>query len=560
LDAVRAFAMLLGIALHAALSFATIPWIVQDSHQNELFALFVSAVHGFRMPLFFLVSGFFTAMLWRKRGVRSLLKQRAMRILLPLVLGALTIIPATQAVSVWAIMSAINRPQSAADDGTLIAAVKKGDLAAMRQRLDDGADVKAPDASLGVPPLNWAAMRGEIEAVQLLIDRGADVNAKNQDGSTALLGAAFLGRAGVADLLIKKGADPEVRNLRHQGPLDVTKVDWGTTHYIATLLDLPIGDRGEIERGRQEVARLLGEQSPGTGAPGETARRTLVEKASGVLDAYERAITSDRLSIRVGDSSFHLIQTSVFAHLWFLWFLCWLVPIFAALAWASDRFGWGKFLRLDVVSPLRFLWLIPLTLLPQFFMGLSGPRFGPDDSSGILPFPHLLVYYGIFFGFGALYFDSDDEEGRLGRWWWLLLPVGFFLAFPIGIVTQTERPITSVAQVVYTWTMCFGIMGLFRRFLAGENKTVRYISDSSYWLYLTHLPLMIAAQATVRDWPLPATAKFALICFAVTGILLVAYHTMVRYTWIGTMLNGPRKRPARVAQRSRTSPIGLETS
>jgi hypothetical protein len=69
--------MLLGIALHAGLSFATVPWIVQDSRQEEWFTLFFEAVHGFRMPLFFLVSGFFTAMLWRRRGVRSLLKQRA---------------------------------------------------------------------------------------------------------------------------------------------------------------------------------------------------------------------------------------------------------------------------------------------------------------------------------------------------------------------------------------------------------------------------------------------------------------------------------------------------
>ena len=160
-----------------------------------------------------------------------------------------------------------------------------------------------------------------------------------------------------------------------------------------------------------------------------------------MLEAYQGAITSDRLSLRVGDGTFHLVQTPVFAHLWFLWFLCWLVPIFAALAWASDRYHWGRFPRLLVLSPIRFLWLIPLTLLPQFFMGLNGPSFGPDDSTGILPMPHLLLYYGIFFGFGALYFVSDDEEGRLGRWWWLLLLVGFFLALPIGIALMVIRPI-----------------------------------------------------------------------------------------------------------------------
>jgi peptidoglycan/LPS O-acetylase OafA/YrhL len=552
--------MLLGIALHAGLSFSTVPWIVQDSRQNGGFTLFFEAVHGFRMPLFFLVSGFFTAMLWRRRGVRSLLKQRAMRILLPLMLGTVTIIPATNAVSFWAILSAIQRPQSPSDDGTLIAAVKKGDLAAIRQRLDEGADVSAADAKFGVTPLDWAAMRGDTEAVQLLIDRGADVNARNKDGSTALHGAAFLGRASAAELLIKNGADPAVRNLGRETPLGATKADWGITRYLASLLDLPIGDKVEIEQGRLEVARLLGEQAPGTAASGAAAQKPLTEKVGSLLEAYQGAITSDRLSLRVGDGSFHLVQTPVFAHLWFLWFLCWLVPGFAVLAWASDHYHWGKFPRRLILSPIRFLWLIPLTLVPQFFMGLTGPSFGPDASAGILPMPHLLLYYGIFFGFGALYFDSNDEEGRLGRWWWLLLPSGLFLVLPIGIASMVNRPITSIAQVLYAWTMSFGIMGLFRRLLTRENQTVRYLSDASYWLYLTHLPLILAAQVMVRDWPLPATVKFVLICSTVTGVLLVAYHTMVRFTWIGTMLNGPRTRPAPAAKSSGTSPIGLETT
>jgi len=560
LDAVRAFAMLLGIALHAGLSFATIPWIVQDSRQNEWFSLVFEAIHGFRMPLFFLVSGFFTAMLWRKRGVRALLKQRAMRILLPLVLGGLTVIPATNLVSYWAMISAIKTPRSPSDDGTLIAAVKKGDLAAIRQRLDAGADVSAADAKYGVIPLDWAAMRGDTDAVQLLIDRGADVNGRNKDSSTALHGAAFLGQARAAELLISKGADAKAQNIRRETPLDATKVDWGITRFIASLLDLSIGEKAEIERGRLEVARLLGEQTAAAGAPGEAARQSLTEKASDVQEAYQSAITSDGLSLRVGDGSFHLVQTPVFAHLWFLWFLCWLVPIFAAVACASDRYHWGKFPRVLVLSPIRFLWLIPVTLLPQFFMGLTGPLFGPDASNGILPMPHLLLYYGIFFGFGALYFDSDDEAGRLGRWWWLLLLVGIFLALPIGIATMVFRPITSIAQVVYTWTMSFGIMGLFRKILKRESKTVRYLSDASYWLYLTHLPLILAAQVIVRDWPLPAILKFVLIGSTVTGVLLVVYHTMVRYTWIGTMLNGPRTRPARVARHSQTSPLGLETT
>ena len=82
LDALRAIAMLLGIALHVGLGYVP-GWIITDDADPQVlhktsdgFQVMFNIIHGFRMPLFFLVSGFFTAMLWRKRGVTSLLKHR----------------------------------------------------------------------------------------------------------------------------------------------------------------------------------------------------------------------------------------------------------------------------------------------------------------------------------------------------------------------------------------------------------------------------------------------------------------------------------------------------
>ena len=66
LDALRAFAMLMGIVLHGAISFApghNVLWGVQDVEASNWFSLLIGSIHGWRMPLFFLVSGFFTTML-----------------------------------------------------------------------------------------------------------------------------------------------------------------------------------------------------------------------------------------------------------------------------------------------------------------------------------------------------------------------------------------------------------------------------------------------------------------------------------------------------------------
>src|SRR5262249_42590489 len=128
-----------------------------------------------------------------------------------------------------------------------------------------------------------------------------------------------------------------------------------------------------------------------------------------------------------------LMKMPVFAHLWFLWFLWWLV---LGLAAVSAVGAWLPPIRLPawlVLSPARWFWLVPLTMIPQAFMAAGGVylSFGADESSGLLPIPHVLAYYAIFFGFGALYFGYDDRSGRVGERWWRLLSIALLVVFPL---------------------------------------------------------------------------------------------------------------------------------
>ncbi|RYD47467.1 MAG: hypothetical protein EOP60_17385, partial [Sphingomonadales bacterium] len=64
LDAVRAGALLLGVAFHATLSFLPGPqiWVVRDA-QSEAIGIFFILAHIFRMTIFFLIAGYFGRML-----------------------------------------------------------------------------------------------------------------------------------------------------------------------------------------------------------------------------------------------------------------------------------------------------------------------------------------------------------------------------------------------------------------------------------------------------------------------------------------------------------------
>ena len=359
LDALRAFAMLLGIVLHAAAFLVPIDfWPVQDDWvaatplERNGYAYAASIIHGFRMPLFFLVSGFFSALLWQARGSRRLARQRLERIGLPLLASLFTVVPAVAWLSAG------------------------GDFA----------------------PADWL-------------------------------------------------------------------LAWADNLY----------------------------------------------------------------------------------HLWFLWHL---LLLLAGLIVAA-RLG------LEFRHPLWWL-LIPLSIVPHHFM--QEIVFGADTDVDLLPAPRVLLYYAAFFSVGVLLHQRRTE---VRRWWTAALLPALLVTFPAGMTLLYSalqdalaspgaqpggwhRGVASALQVAYAWLACFGLLGLFRWVAARERVWVRYLSDASYWLYLCHLPLVIAGQRLTVSWPVSVHLKFVLITTTAVALLLGVYQLGVRYTRIGTTLNGPRTRPVRL--------------
>lgn len=89
LDAVRAFALILGIVFHASLSFMPIfiGWAVMDISTSDWVPLFVLISHSFRMALFFLIAGFFSHLVFHQNGASAFFKSRLVRIAVPFIAG-----------------------------------------------------------------------------------------------------------------------------------------------------------------------------------------------------------------------------------------------------------------------------------------------------------------------------------------------------------------------------------------------------------------------------------------------------------------------------------------
>lgn len=91
--------------------------------------------------------------------------------------------------------------------GDLHNAARGGDIAKIEMLLNDGGDINESDRVVGTP-LHYAAARGAIEVAQFVVDKGADLDVRNKSGSKATpihLGAAN-GHAELVSMLLKSGA------------------------------------------------------------------------------------------------------------------------------------------------------------------------------------------------------------------------------------------------------------------------------------------------------------------------------------------------------------------
>ena len=90
-------------------------------------------------------------------------------------------------------------------EDNLWGAARIGDLDGIKRYLAEGAEIDALSDDTHLSPLTWTTMMGHAEAAELLIKLGADVNVRQEDGGTPLHVAVTLGRVELTELLLDNG-------------------------------------------------------------------------------------------------------------------------------------------------------------------------------------------------------------------------------------------------------------------------------------------------------------------------------------------------------------------
>jgi peptidoglycan/LPS O-acetylase OafA/YrhL len=249
-------------------------------------------------------------------------------------------------------------------------------------------------------------------------------------------------------------------------------------------------------------------------------------------------------------------------HTWFLYALLLLyVAILGVVGVLSliDRGGVLGRLVDPVVSVLVKSQLAPVALavplFAVFFFNSSWIAWGgirtPD--AGLIPNLAASVGYATAFGFGWLLHRQPELLNVWRRWWplHLLAAVGLTVvcmnysalaATPAAIAELglIDRLVSSAAYPLAVWTWSFGLIGAAMAFLSKENKVIRYLADSSYWIYLIHLPVVIVFQILFVQVELAWFVKFPIMLALSSAVMLASYQLLVRNTPIGGLLNGRR--------------------
>lgn len=234
-----------------------------------------------------------------------------------------------------------------------------------------------------------------------------------------------------------------------------------------------------------------------------------------------------------------------FMHLWFIYYLLIFSGLLIALEltlknWGASIAGTQKRgLGFWLVNPISISLLAVATLaLPSWF---SGDLEALSQNSSLLPPLGLIVFYLTFFAFGVMvyrYWSSAEIWLRRFAPLYLLLGAAAFANYTIHIWGGDHPLDPRLSYALSTWMLSLGIVAIFILVFKKQNRVIRYLSDASYWVYLVHLPIMIALQRWFALQNLGFGISFWTSVPLVFGISIGLYQWFVRERFVGKFLAG----------------------
>lgn len=235
-------------------------------------------------------------------------------------------------------------------------------------------------------------------------------------------------------------------------------------------------------------------------------------------------------------------------HLWFLFYLALISFITCLPALMLEKFDYhhSKIKHwFEIAHKNTFIPIMPLaivTFLTLVYMGSSSAVTSAD----FIPDLKTLLFYSVYYWYGWAVYRSVQIIPNFIKHAWVMLILAT-ITFAVKIYFDNSDHDWAgywaiLANAISVWLYIFAFMGLFLQYAGNGSSGLRYISDSAYWVYLIHLPLIAWMAGLLAGTAIGGGIKFLIVLGAATAICFTSYHYCVRNTFIGLFLNG-RKYP-----------------
>jgi glucan biosynthesis protein C len=265
----------------------------------------------------------------------------------------------------------------------------------------------------------------------------------------------------------------------------------------------------------------------------------------GVMEIVPDRERLDQLKREMRAAGAPVDQLSIL-HLWFLLYLCYFYLTLPLCRW------------LVRVSLPAARWITAFLASPVAIV-----VFGCVSAAALVPFrgaimlegflflkPHVpsMIYYGSFFLFGYFFHQYRDVLKAFMRFApsctvlaAILFPVSLWLThmdlYAVGDISGYHFA-AAVANGFCTWALIYAFAGWTLRLFDFESPWILYISQSAYWVYLLHLPLVGLFAWLLVPLDSPALVKFTIVFSATTFCCFMSYHYLVQRTWVSRFLHG----------------------
>jgi glucan biosynthesis protein C len=247
------------------------------------------------------------------------------------------------------------------------------------------------------------------------------------------------------------------------------------------------------------------------------------------------------------------------AHLWFLYLLTIFYAVALPLRALTARLDRGGKVRAAFDALLRRathpVGVLLLALPVALVLGLRPDWYGwfgvPTPDQSLIPNLCAIVAYGLAFAVGWGLHRRREllariEAHRHAHGAIALAAIALSL-WQIGVAPALVPAAPDAATFGYAlsyavagWGTTLALVGFALHHCSGADARVRYVADASYWIYLVHLPVVMALQvaASLLSWPW--WIEYPLLLSTAVALMLASYHVGVRFTWVGAWLNGKR--------------------